>query len=176
MKDVLDARLRDHVKKGVGVSNIAVGKLVRLGFDEGRFDGVFLSDKIPPRLAYRAKFSIIVNLSTSDTKKSERGHFVAVVGSEKCVRYIDSFGKPCDNSYVRGFLDSCRRPVIENRRRLQDTASSMCSFYAMLFAIYFSDRRRYRFPLYFYKGKKYLKKNDDLCYEYLLRVLYKRGE
>jgi hypothetical protein len=162
-----------HTDPESGISNILLNRLASLACGKENFVGVFASDCIPPSLAGRPRFIIIVNLAKRST--GFNGHFVTIIATPNCVQYIDPFGAKCVQPDVRTFLDNCGRVVRQNKRQYQDLNSVYCGFYCLLFALH-ADKKQAgtlpsRFKLDFFRDKKKLRDNDAKCVRYLREII-----
>lgn len=168
MADVVAKRVREHAVPRLGVTNRVLRNFcTRLCSD--LFKGVFSADCIPPSLAARAHFIIIVNLSQK--RGPSVGHFITIAASPSSVQYIDPYGLPCWQPDILSFLHSCKRKIRLNLRQVQSFKSSYCGLYALLFACYL-DRKRWKgnkFKLVFERKK--LRENDKLCVAYLKKIV-----
>jgi hypothetical protein len=127
------------------------------------FRGVFSADNIPNQID---SGSIICNLSRADEVGS---HFVTIIIKPKYVRYIDTFGIPCQIDGINRFLYQLNRLVLYNSTQIQSLKSSFCGYFTMLFClqndhncgngITFSDN---------------LTDNDQICIQYLSDCLQHR--
>lgn len=168
------ARLRERVERnvirGIGITNETVYRFCKMSCGS-KFRGVFPSNLIPTQMAIRAHFTCIINLSPRPHPNSDtdtEGHFVAICADPASVYYLDSYGLPCTNTKVIKFLNLCRRPVFYNVKKIQHVDSAFCSFYAMLFVLYF-DTPNPPFRLRF--AKTNLRRNDLLCKKYIERII-----
>ncbi len=177
----LASNARRHVQRDSGITNTLLERLGFLAAGRHDFQGVYAADCIPAHLASRAHFSIIVNLGERRRRLHAArgplpvGHFVAIVGTPRCVFYNDPYGRPCTQPRVLDFLALCRRPVSMVLERVQSTSSTFCGLFALLFALYFGrggrrliNKGRPAFRLNFHRGTdRVLRKNDALCVVYL---------
>lgn len=173
--DDIESNVLQHVDPNKGLTNALVRRLGGLILGED-FCGVFSADRIPPWLAGR-RFIIIVNLGTSYTPV---GHFVTLAASSHHLYYVDPYGLPCYQPHVIRFMGLCGRPVLNNLQRVQDAESVYCGFFTLLFAklIHLTwQKQGYSAKpdltrLVFYWRDGDLRKNDQLCIEYLKRLIY----
>lgn len=131
-----------------------------------KYQGVYSSDSIPSKLAKLEEFGIVVNLSDADEKGT---HFTAIISQKTHALYIDSYGKPCDDNDICKFLTKLGKPVFFNTRQIQSYESNFCGFFSMLYVLHYCNESTK--PLRF---SKQLMKNDDLCIQYLCRMLNKK--
>lgn len=167
---LLNKRIKEHVKEKGGISNEFIYNVCQMCCSSD-FKGVFSADCIPPKLAGRGRFFIIVNLGERKGKNKTKAAYPNVV------YYLDSYGFPCVQRYVVKFLLNCRRPMRWNSRQIQDFKSQFCGMYAILFTIYldrsFGNRgTKPGFNMRF--RNKNLIHNDSLCMQYLRRILIHR--
>jgi hypothetical protein len=162
-----------HADPSAGLSNQLVNKLGRLACSRENFAGVFSADRIPPLLAGRPHFIIIVNLGKHGTGFT--GHFIAIIATPNRIQYMDPYGMKCVQPDVKRFLNNCGRPVRHNRRQFQALESVYCGLFSLLFAAHADKRQRgtlpSKFKLRFFRQKKKLRDNDDLCARYLHEII-----
>ncbi|MBC6498039.1 MAG: hypothetical protein GDA54_06980 [Alphaproteobacteria bacterium GM7ARS4] len=160
-----------------------------LGEDDGDcgYAGVFSADKIPPELAGRSRFAILVNLDPweegekRDALRRQRrqakrrrrphdeAHFVCIFAVADQVTFLDSYGMKPKQRHVCQFLRDCNRPTAFNSNQVQDFGSSFCGLYALLFLLRLAKRPAS--SIRFHREKSNLEKNDNLCLNYLLQLL-----
>lgn len=163
----------EHVNSSVGISNQLLNRLA-LGMCSRDYLGVFAADCIPPFLAGRPRFIVILNLARKKSGHQSVGHFVTVLANPNSVYYVDPYGMKCVQPDVERFLRECGRTVRQNKRQYQDMKSVYCGMYCLLFAAY-ADRRNSanppKFKLRFFRQKKKLLANDTKCVQYVRRLI-----
>lgn len=168
--------VKSHTDHSAGISNVLINRFAR-SLCSRDFQGVYSADTIPEiMLTNRPRFIIIVNLGERKGYDSNIpvGHFVCICADTSRIQYIDPYGLPCIQPKVLNFLKHCHRPIIMNKRQIQDLSSVYCGFFALLFAMYM-DRglsvEKPKFRLKFHKRKRELKKNDVLCISYIRKLI-----
>jgi hypothetical protein len=92
------------------------------------FQGVFPCD-VNPNI-YLGEFCMIFNLSTHDETGT---HFVAIASLPQNILYFDSFGLPCNNIYIKSYLNKLNKPILFNNRQIQHEKSIFCSLFCLHF-------------------------------------------
>lgn len=148
----------------------------------GNYVGVFAADKIPPRVAGRGNFIVIVNLQTTRQHRQQQaqnpnksitakgGHFVTIWATPRKILYVDPFGLPSVVSEVNRFLKLCQRPIFCNLTQIQTLDSVYCGIYAIMFCNFFDQKQP--FALKF--NTRRLESNDLKCKNYLSRLIRRR--
>ena len=97
--------------------------------------GVYAEDLLPPHNNDKKIF--IIN---SDNSKMPGKHWIAIYLNDKYSIFFCSFGKsPLSYSKnIQLFLKKQGKPVLYNKRRLQDNDSNTCGYYVLLFSILMS--------------------------------------
>lgn len=166
VRERLRSGLASHVKKGVGMSNTLLARFCTMTCGDD-FSGVFSADRIPPRLAARNNFLVVVNLARSGEVE---GHFVTVAANQSEVLYLDPYAMPCYVGEVVEFLARCGRPVRALPHQIQDFNSVRCAMYALLFCLYLHLDRPFKLRF----NTVRLVENDKKCKDYLRRLFSMR--
>jgi hypothetical protein len=96
--------------------------------------GTFPCD-IQPDVSGLKSFSLVFNESKHDEAGS---HFVSVYASEKEVFYFDSMSLNLENDYIKMFVFSCGKPVVQSETQIQSLDSNFCGFFCICFLMYMS--------------------------------------
>lgn len=144
-----------------GISNHYIESILQPTCQD--FRGVFSSNNIPKYLQNSVKFSIVCNLS----KIGELGsHFITIISQPNYVAYIDSLGLPCSVLEINKFLHKLEKPIYFNKTQIQDTSSTFCGFFCILFVLHFSISST---PIKF--DNEDLCLNDAFCIEQICEIL-----
>ena len=116
--------------------------------------------------------SIVFNLSKHD---EEGSHFIAIILKHKKIIYFDSFGKKCDNKYLKKILENIRLPIEYNLDQIQDEKSTLCGYFCFyfLFICSLQNKSLQFFTTKFNKKKNLLHVNDQKLMNYILRIIKK---
>ena len=180
--------IHGHVRYSQGVSNTLIARFGR-ALCSPHFAGTFSVDQIPTALSSRKLFTIIVNLAergkpaaaaaaATTTTTPNVGHFVAVCVDPDQVHYFDPYGIPPLQPRLARFLDKInhrRKKSMEiNSFQVQHLKSKYCGLFCLLYALYQHRCLRGRppkFRLRFYRSARNRRRNDQLCVEYLSRLI-----
>ena len=161
---VIASELKKHVSDVDGMTNTMVNKLAR-AFCLQHYKGLCMPSQLEKKRSTvfaRMPFSTIVNTGN---------HFVAIIGTEQSIMYLDSNGMPCLESRTKAFLQSFpNKVVVYNKKRIQGIQSMFCGLYALLFVTYFDRPRKFQLHFKSRPGQKG-KANEELCLQYLARLL-----
>jgi hypothetical protein len=156
--------LRKHVSAEDGMTNVMVNKLAR-AFCSKKYKGLYMPHELAKKrktVFARSPFSTIVNVGR---------HFVVILGFDKTIMYLDSYGLPCTEKKTEAFLRSFpSKAVFYNNKRIQGSQSMFCGLYAVLFATYFDRPRSFSLRFKTRVGKRG-KANEELCLQYLSRLV-----
>jgi hypothetical protein len=95
------------------------------------FRGVFAADDIPLKL--RLPAGIVVNTDPRDKKGQ---HWIAIfINKYNQITFFDSYGRPPQIQDHLNFINAQRGHLQYNRRKLQDTATSICGHYCCEFLL-----------------------------------------
>lgn len=165
-----------------GVSNVFMEDFLS-HFPLVNFKGVFNSHNINSHFFENVSpgenFSLIVNILEDS---NEGGHFVCIVGTQKAITYIDTFGLVCIDPSIQKFIQTCVKKhfksdkckVLFNDKTIQHEESNYCGLYCVLFIIYFDECCTYfkeKNHLNFHDKPAQLMKNDAKCVYYLKRII-----
>ena len=160
------AELSKHVSDVDGMTNTMVNRLAR-SFRLKNYKGLYMPSQLEEKrntVFARTPFSTIVNTGA---------HFVTIIGYDHAILYLDSNGMPCLEKRTKAFLQSFpNRPVLHNKKRIQGIQSMFCGMYALLFAVYFDKPRSFQMRFKSRPGQRG-KANEELCLQYLTRLLNK---
>ena len=93
------------------------------------FNGVYASDKLPTKP--RRPFAIVINL---DKHHQPGSHWVAVYASEmNNMQYFDSYGRPPALHSIIRFLKRVGGRWTYNENELQNTTTSVCGQYCLVY-------------------------------------------
>lgn len=138
---------------GLGITNKYIYDFLKK-FDQS-FIGAFSCfelDPLRPKLGH-----YIINTGS---------HLIAIIIKQNEILYFDSYGRDCDNKYVKKFLDKSQTQKKINTSQIQSPISYFCGFFCILMCLY-SDRAP-SWPLLFSPD---LEKNDFICINYINKCL-----
>ena len=127
------------------------------------FRGVFSADNLDKQLKKIDVFCIVCNLSNSDAPGS---HFITIIAKKDHVSYIDSLGDVCYIPSILSFLNSLKKPIMFNSKKVQHPSSIMCGVFCIMYCLYFD--REQTFVLTFSND---LAKNDKICSRYVVGLI-----
>ena len=133
-----------------------------------QFLGVF-SCNMHPKIKNNNNFSIIFNESKND---EEGTHFVCLHANKNVLYYFDSLGLKCENEYIKEFLNSTQRDVIEIGKQIQSFESIFCGYFCLSFILYMSVNSKSSIQNYLNLfSVNNLKLNDKIVVELILELL-----
>ena len=149
--------INSHIKPDLGITNDFIHDITA-EICSKIYQGLYPANEIPPKLAKKTDFSIIVNVGR---------HFVSIIACESYIIYIDPFGIPCLEPFTATFLKKCKRPILYNKKPIQSVKSKYCGLYAVLFVLYYDP------PIVKIKMKfdNNWEKNDQRCISYIKKLL-----
>ena len=133
------------------------------------FVGAFPCDRIPVMNSKLKKYSVIVNLDTSQNAGS---HWIALLIKNKTVYYYDPLGQKNNNDYITSFMSNFTVQLY-NDQQVQSKLSEYCGLYCLAFIIY-SSSCRYpinRFNTMFCVSPPLFQFNDHIVVEYIINKL-----
>ena len=115
----------------------------------------------------------IVNLDNSDGNGS---HWTALILTQTCAIYFDSFGQPMPQSilrFIRKYSKSCK--IIYSRNQIQALDSVFCGWYCLNFLYFFSafHRRIINYGVLLNKHNSMFNINDVSANDLILRKMIK---
>lgn len=138
------------------------------------FKGVFMTNgslKINAPNNDQSRFNIIINVIVD----GNIGHFVNLFVYPSKIIYFDPIGIPPIHHEICSYIYSLKRnTTIWNKTQIQDISSPACSLYSLLYTLLFNQ---YNINIKnvkkckFYKNKRYLHCNDQLCLKYIMEML-----
>lgn len=177
----LSSRVKEHVSKTKGITNVFVDALASLlFFGSGHYLGVHSADQLH-LLPTPKQGIVIVNQQTRAEfleNPTTSGHFVSIVLLPDRTLYFDPLALPKEFNpliwqYLSRSLHGERRygrDVLTEGHPMQDSKSTYCGLFATLFAKWADDHfnlGKSAPPLFFYTQTEDLPKNDELCTRYL---------
>jgi hypothetical protein len=124
------------------------------------FKGVYAIDEIPRRL--KPPTAIIIN---TDKKNSVGEHWVASYSTKDTIFFFDSLGGNIHRStYLFDHLYDSTRSVVVNSCRYQQTKSTVCGVYVILFLYYMNKGYTYSYFLNLFREND-LQNNDRIVCE-----------
>ena len=133
------------------------------------FIGAFPCDNIPTTNKRMKKYSIIVNLDTSQQAGS---HWVALLVKNKTVYYYDPLGHKNNNEYITSYMNKFTIRLY-NKQQIQSKLSDYCGLYCLAFIIHSNDciSPINKFNAMFCNTLPLLQFNDHIVVEYLINIL-----
>ena len=133
------------------------------------FLGAFPCDRIPTVGSKIKKYSIIVNLDTSQEPGS---HWIAILVKNKSVYYYDPLGLKHDNRYINIFMNRFTNQYY-NRQQIQPKLSEYCGLYCLAIIIHTNGDNSSinSFNSMFCITIPMIQYNDNIVVEYIISKL-----
>ncbi len=133
------------------------------------FIGAFPCDKIPAMSSRMKKYSVIVNLDTSQEAGS---HWIALLIKNKTVFYYDPLGQKNNNEHITDYMNKFAVQLY-NKQQIQSKLSDYCGLYCLGFIIHSNSCTSpiNRFNAMFCNSPPLFQFNDHIVVEYLINIL-----
>ena len=112
---------------------------------------------------------IIVNSSPSNIRNT--GHWLCIFQTTKTIEFFDPLGFPYTfyGVHIKTYIESSGKPIIQNRKRVQDLSTKSCGFHALLYFVFRCRGYTYKQFLNIYVDNPRL---NDFMVENILSDLY----
>lgn len=142
--------------------------------DLNYFCGIFASDELTinyDEIMKKKRFSLICNLSPAS---EEGSHYITIIRDSNNLYYLDSFGHDTSQIHITNFLKKASLTTFFLSTQIQDYTSLFCGFFCVMFCyLYDSYGGSFMTKAKFHSDD--LKKNDELCLKYIIKLCEKRN-